>query len=74
MGFDFEGVYTKVEEPHLLEFSFGDRVATVSFTSEPEGTLAQIVFDPETDNPVDFQRQGWQSILNNFGKYVESKQ
>jgi hypothetical protein len=30
-----------------------------------------VVFEPETENPVELQREGWQAILNNFKKYVE---
>ncbi|MBM4254218.1 MAG: activator of HSP90 ATPase, partial [Deltaproteobacteria bacterium] len=30
------------------------------------------VFDAEGQNPIDMQREGWQAILNNFKKYVES--
>src|SRR3989344_269880 len=29
-------------------------------------------FDPETENTEELQRSGWQSILENFKKYVES--
>lgn len=29
-------------------------------------------FDPETENSEELQQQGWQAILNNFKKYVES--
>jgi hypothetical protein len=32
----------------------------------------QIIFDPETQNPVEMQREGWYAILNNFHKYVEN--
>jgi len=28
-GFDFAGVYTKVEPPRLIEYAFGDRTARV---------------------------------------------
>lgn len=29
------------------------------------------VFEPETVNSADMQKQGWQSILDNFKKYTE---
>jgi uncharacterized protein YndB with AHSA1/START domain len=32
MGFDFAGTYTKIIEPKLIEYSFGDRKAQVEFT------------------------------------------
>jgi hypothetical protein len=28
-------------------------------------------FDPESENPVELQQQGWQAILHNFKTYVE---
>ena len=28
-------------------------------------------FEAETENPIEFQQQGWQAILDNFKKYVE---
>ena len=30
-------------------------------------------FDAETENDPELQRQGWQSILDNFAMYVEAK-
>jgi hypothetical protein len=29
-------------------------------------------FEAESENSVELQRQGWQAILDNFKKYVES--
>jgi len=29
-------------------------------------------FEPENHNPLTLQKMGWQAILNNFKKYVES--
>ncbi len=34
-------------------------------------TAVTITFDPENENPPEFQKAGWQSILNNFKKYTE---
>jgi hypothetical protein len=34
--------------------------------------LVRVSFDPETQNPLDMQRDGWQAILNNFAKFVEA--
>jgi hypothetical protein len=28
-------------------------------------------FEAETENPLELQREGWQTILNNFKAYVE---
>jgi uncharacterized protein YndB with AHSA1/START domain len=70
-GFDFAGTFTKVEPQRLIEYSFGDRTASVGFSEGPEGVTVRVEFEPETDNPVEMQRGGWQAILDNFKKYVE---
>ncbi|MFN5910641.1 MAG: activator of HSP90 ATPase, partial [Bacteroidota bacterium] len=31
-----------------------------------------IIFDPETENSIELQRNGWQAILDNFKKYTET--
>jgi hypothetical protein len=31
-----------------------------------------VAFDPENINPEEMQRNGWQTISDNFKKYVES--
>jgi len=38
------------------------------------GSLTEVIvtFDPENENPVEMQKGGWQSILNNFKAYTES--
>ena len=71
-GFDFVGTYTNVVTNHLLEYEFGDRAAKVEFTETPNGTQVQVEFDAEEENPIEQQQGGWQAILNNFKRYVES--
>jgi uncharacterized protein YndB with AHSA1/START domain len=71
-GFDFEVIYTEVTLHEKLVYEFGGRVATVLFTSKEEGTEVTITFDPESENPLEMQQQGWQSILNHFKAYVEN--
>jgi uncharacterized protein YndB with AHSA1/START domain len=72
MGFDFAGTYTKVVDRRLIEYAFGDRTARVEFSEGKDGVTVKIGFDAETEHPVDFQRAGWQSILDSFKKHVES--
>ena len=72
-GFDFAGIYTKLIPNELLEFTFGDRAAKVEFLNGENGVLVRETFDAETEHPIEMQRQGWQSILNNFAKHVEAK-
>ncbi len=71
-GFDFAGVYTKVIPEALIEYAFGDRNCTVEFTPSGGAVMVRVSFDPETQNPVELQRQGWTAILANFAKYVEA--
>ena len=73
-SFDFMGTYTKVEEGNLLEYKMPDgREVKVIFDSVSDTeTKVTEIFDPETENSVDMQRDGWQAILNNFKKYVEA--
>jgi hypothetical protein len=35
--------------------------------------LVKETFDAETENTPELQRQGWQAILDNFGRHVEAK-
>ena len=72
-GFDFAGTYTRVVPNELLEFSFGDRMCLVDFVAGASGVSVRVTFDVESENPVDMQRQGWQAILNNFARHVETR-
>ena len=72
-GFDFAGTYTQVVPQKQLAYSFGDRAATVEFESGGDGVLVRVTFDAEKENSVEMQQGGWQTILNNFAKYVEAK-
>lgn len=74
MGFDFEGIYKTIATNQLIEYVMADdRQVKIHFENEGGGTAITIAFSPETINSFDLQRDGWQSILNNFKKYVESK-
>ena len=70
-GFDFEAVYTEIIEGESFEYTFGGRTVHVSFEKLHDQTEVIIEFDPETENPIEMQQNGWQAILNNFKKYVE---
>jgi uncharacterized protein YndB with AHSA1/START domain len=73
MGFDFEGTYTKVEPHSCLEYTFGDRNARVDFdSSQVDVVVVTVTFDAEESHTTEQQRLGWQSILDNFRKHVES--
>lgn len=72
-GFDFEGQYTKVEAPRLLEYEFGGRVAQVTFSEEPAGVTVTVTFDAEEIHSEEQQREGWQAILDSFRRHVLSR-
>ncbi len=72
MGFDFAGNFTKIIEHALIEYTFGDRKATIQFADTAEGVKLSITFEAETTYSTEQQQQGWQAILNNFKRYAES--
>lgn len=71
-GFDFAGVYTQIVPHQLLAYNFGDRSCCVTFTEQPEGVMVSVTFDAETEHTEEEQRQGWQAILDNFAKHVQT--
>ena len=73
MGFDFAGVYTKIEPQRLIEYAFGDRSARVEFAESPGGVEVRVSFDAEDTNSGEQQRAGWQAILDNFARHVEQR-
>jgi uncharacterized protein YndB with AHSA1/START domain len=73
MSFDFGGVYTKVIAHKAIEYTLGDnRKVAIAFSSDGDTTKVVEVFEPETENSIEMQQYGWQSIMNNFKKYTEA--
>ena len=72
-GFDFEGIYDEVRTNEQIAYTMPDgRKVRVSFKRNESSTLVDEVFEAEDLYPHEMQREGWQAILNNFKKYVES--
>ena len=72
-GFDFEAIYNAVDPGNSFTYTMPDgRVVDAVFSDNGNSTDVAITFDAETMNPVEMQQAGWQSILNNFKKYMES--
>jgi uncharacterized protein YndB with AHSA1/START domain len=73
-GFDFSGVYTAVTPlSHIAYTMDGDgRTVTIDFIPEEAGTKIIETFEAENENPIEMQRGGWQSILENFKKHVSN--
>jgi len=44
----------------------------LDFAAEEAGVRVRETLDAEATNPMELQRQGWQAILDNFGRYVEA--
>lgn len=71
-SFDFWGTYVNFEVEKNIEILLGDgRKVTVLFEFSDNKTIIIEKFDPETVNPVELQKAGWQMILDNFKLYVE---
>jgi uncharacterized protein YndB with AHSA1/START domain len=48
------------------------RNVEIIFKETANGVEITESFEPETQNPEEMQRGGWQAILDNFKKYAES--
>jgi len=73
VGFDFCGKYTKVIPENRIAYVLGDdREVSIEFRAIGERTEVIETFDTETENSLDLQRAGWQAILNNVKKHVET--
>ena len=57
-----------------IEFRMGDgREVRVEFAERDGGVQVTETFDAESVYPPEFQRQGWQAILDKFGQHVERR-
>lgn len=73
MGFDYEGTYTKIEPNTSIEYALEDgRKVSINFEKDGDTVSIVEIFEVEDTNTVEQQKQGWQSILENFKQYVES--
>ncbi len=73
-GFDFDGTYTEIVDGELIVFELEDgREVRVDFEPAADGNAVTVreTFDAETENDPEMQREGWQAILDSFGRYVE---
>ena len=73
-GFDFAGTYTRVVPHKIIEFTMGDdRAVAIEFEEREGAVRVKETFDAEGQHSLEQQRQGWQAILDNFRRHVESK-
>ena len=72
-GFDFGGNYDEVKDREFISYTLDDdRKVEVIFDKKDDHILVVEKFEPESQNPEDMQRDGWQAILDNYKKYVEN--
>lgn len=72
MGFDFGGIYDEVKLHEVISYTMEDgRKVKITFKGQGNETEVIETFDAETENPIEFQQQGWQAILDNFKLYTE---
>ena len=73
MGFDFSGVYDEIVPGKLIRYTLGDgRKVQVDFIPVENGVRVVESFEAENTHPVEFQKAGWQAILDNYKRYAES--
>lgn len=72
-GFDFEAVYDEIVPGEKFRYTMPDaRKVDVKLKDLGDKTEVTVSFDPETMNPLEMQKNGWQAILNNYKKYTET--
>lgn len=72
-GFDFAGIYTEVVPMKRIAYKLGDeRMVEIVFEEEGDHVKITETFDMEHENSAELQKQGWQTIMDNFKKYTES--
>ena len=73
VGFDFSGSHTGILlHKYILTRLDDGRSMKVFFTEEDNITKISEIFEAESTNPPEMQKQGWQSILDNFRNYAEN--
>ncbi|MEN9549258.1 MAG: hypothetical protein RIR12_1849 [Bacteroidota bacterium] len=72
-SFDFWVVHDEIMLHQRIASTMGDgRRMRVVFSTDGNATRLTEFFQPEKENPLDLQQQGWQAILDNFKKHVEA--
>ncbi len=72
-GFDFTGKYSKIVPYEEITYELDDkRIVTIEFIKDDDAVIVRETFDAENEHSIGQQESGWQSILNNFKRVVES--
>ena len=74
-GFDLKGIYDEVIPHEKIQYYLEDQRKVIVYFEEIENTSTKITenFEPESENPIEMQQQGWQQILFNFKNYTENE-
>jgi uncharacterized protein YndB with AHSA1/START domain len=73
LSFDFEGVYTKIENLSLIEYKLLDnRIGKVSFEKNENEVIITETFEPTKEDSETMQKEWCQTVIDNFKKYVEA--
>jgi uncharacterized protein YndB with AHSA1/START domain len=72
-SFDFAGVYTELILQSLIEYTMEDgRKCSIHFIENDGSVDIRQSFEPESQNSLELQEQGWGAILNSFKSYVDN--
>lgn len=72
-GFDLSYKYDDIQDQEQLIYTLDDgRNVITSFNFNNSKTSVETQFEPESENSIEMQKNGWQAILNNFKKYTEN--
>lgn len=73
-GFDLVGIYDEINENDSIKYHLEDGREVEIILEELSDNQTKITenFDPETQNPIEMQQQGWQAIMDNLKKYSEN--
>ena len=71
-GFDHAGHYNAVVVNELIEYTVNDgRKSIIRFASNDNTTRVTETFEPETNTPLEVQKEFVQAVLDNFKRYAE---
>ncbi len=48
------------------------RVCRITFAEQDGKVTVTQVFDPESENTLELQQEGWQAIMDNFRKHMHN--
>ncbi|MFH7016907.1 SRPBCC domain-containing protein [Flavobacterium sp. FlaQc-47] len=73
LSFDFEGLYTKIENLSVIEYKLLDnRIGKVSFEKNENQVKITEDFEPVKEDSESMQEEWCQTVIDNFKKYAEA--